>query len=260
MFKICFIDLLATAKAWRLWGLLGWIEIRQRYARSAVGPFWLTISMAVMIGSIGAVYGTLFGQNLSDYLPFLATSLITWTLFSQSINEGCIAYIGASSYIRQAATPKLVFVFQVIWRNIIIFLHNVVIIIALVAIFGVKSWATLPLVIPGLVLFMLNAMWIAMFCAVVSARFRDLPQIISALVQVAFYVSPIMYRPESLHRFAWLVEFNPLTYLLDIVRSPLVGQLPMAESWVVSGITALVGWTFAMAITGRFLKRIPYWV
>ncbi|MBW4048622.1 MAG: ABC transporter permease, partial [Proteobacteria bacterium] len=57
------LDLLASLKSWRLWSLLGWLEIRQRYARSKLGPFWLTISMGVLVASLGVVYGTLFGQN-----------------------------------------------------------------------------------------------------------------------------------------------------------------------------------------------------
>ncbi|MGI4857972.1 MAG: ABC transporter permease [Janthinobacterium lividum] len=260
MFKACSIDLYASIQAWRLWGLLGWIEIRQRYARSAVGPFWLTISMAVVIGSIGTVYGTLFGQKLRDYLPFLSISLLMWGMFAQTINEGCVAYIGSANYIRQAATPKLIFVFQVLWRNVIIFLHNVVIVVLLLAVFGVRNWLYLPLVIPGLLIFLLNAMWLAMICGIVSARFRDLPQIIGALVQVAFYITPIIYRPESLTRFAWIVKYNPLYYLLDLVRTPLMGELPMGNSWLVGIAMAAGGWFFAMLITGRYLKRIPYWV
>ena len=77
-------DLKASLASWRLWTLLGWLEVRQRYARSRVGPFWLTISMGVMIASIGIVYGTLFGQKMTEYLPFLAISLVMWTFFAQT--------------------------------------------------------------------------------------------------------------------------------------------------------------------------------
>lgn len=103
MFNLAFVDLIKSVASWRLWTLLGWLEVRQRYARSRVGPFWLTISMGVMIGSIGVVYGTLFGQKMSDYLPFLATGLVMWNLFSQSVQEGSMAYINSGNYIRQAA-------------------------------------------------------------------------------------------------------------------------------------------------------------
>ncbi|BCF89419.1 ABC transporter permease [Paraburkholderia largidicola] len=260
MFKNISEDLKQSVASWRLWTLLGWLEIRQRYARSRVGPFWLTISMGVMIGSIGVVYGSLFGQKMSDYLPFLAISLVLWTTFAQTVQEGSTAYINSGTYIRQAATPKLIYIFQVLWRNLVILAHNFVIVIVLLAVFGVKSWETLPVFIPALLLYLLNALWIAMVAGLLSARFRDLPQIVAALIQIAFYITPIIYRPNALTRFSFIVEFNPLAHLIDLVRAPLIGQMPDLVTWSVAIVMAVFGWILALAMTGRYLKRIPYWV
>jgi lipopolysaccharide transport system permease protein len=260
MFNLAFVDLKHSLASWRLWTLLGWLEVRQRYARSRLGPFWLTISMGVMIGSIGIVYGTLFGQKMSDYLPFLATSLVLWNAFAQMVQEGSVAYISSGTYIRQASTPKLIYMLQVVWRNLVVLAHNFVIVVLLLAIYGVKDWETLPLFIPGVLIYVLNALWIAMLAGLLSARFRDLPQIIGALIQVAFYVTPIIYRPSALSRFSFVVEWNPLTYLIDIVRAPLTGHAPGALTWGITIGMLVIGWPLAMAMTGRFLKRIPYWV
>src|SRR5690606_23069046 len=109
MFTAALQDLGASLAAWRLWSLLGWLEIRQRYARSKLGPFWLTISMGVIVGSIGLVYGTLFNQSLSDYLPMMGVGLVFWGLLTGIINESCMAYINSAGYIRQTSTPKLLF-------------------------------------------------------------------------------------------------------------------------------------------------------
>ncbi|MCP3718741.1 ABC transporter permease [Paraburkholderia sp. CNPSo 3281] len=260
MLTLSLADLKQSLASWRLWTLLGWIEIRQRYARSRVGPFWLTISMGVLIGSLGVVYGTLFGQPMHDYLPFLAASLVMWGLFSQTINEGSLAYINSASYIRQMSTPKLIYMFQVVWRNLIVTAHNFVIIIGLLLIFGVRDWEILPLFIPALLIFILNALWIAMVAGLLSARFRDLPQIISALLQVAFYVTPIIFRPNALNRFSFIVEWNPLAYLLEVVRGPLIGQMPSPLTWGITIGMAAIGWPIALLLTGRYLKRIPYWI
>jgi lipopolysaccharide transport system permease protein len=253
-------DAWASLRAWRLWSLLGWLEIRQRYARSSLGPFWLTISMAVMIGSIGAVYGSLFGTNLKEYLPFLSIGIVLWTYFSQVISEGSLVYVNSSAYILNAATPRLVFVFQTIWRNSIIFAHNFVIIIILLAAFGTKNWAVMPLFPLALIIYLLNATWVAMIAGLLSARFRDLPQIISSLLQVAFYVTPILYRPNSLNRFLWIITLNPIAYLIDLVRQPLIGQIPAMQPWVISIGMAVLGWPLALWLTGRYSKRIPFWV
>lgn len=260
MFNFALNDLKQSIASWRLWTLLGWLEVRQRYARSRLGPFWLTVSMGVLVGSIGVVYGTLFGQKMSDYLPFLAISLVMWGTLSQIVTEGSTAYISSSHYIRQAATPKLIFMLQVLWRNLVILAHNFLIIVALLLIFGAKSWETLPVFIPALVLYMGNALWMAMVAGLLSARFRDLPQMIAALMQIAFYVTPVIYRPTALNRFSFIVEWNPLAYLIELVRAPLVGQMPSATTWAVTIAMCVLGWLVALALTGRFLKRIPYWV
>ncbi|WP_321783598.1 ABC transporter permease [Paraburkholderia sp. J94] len=260
MLKLALLDLRNSIAAWRLWTLLGWLEVRQRYARSRVGPFWLTISMGVMIASIGIVYGTLFGMHMSDYLPFLASSLVMWNAFSQMVQEGSVAYINSGTYIRQASTPKLIYQMQVIWRNLVVLAHNFVIILILLAIFGVKDWAALALFVPALAVYLLNALWIGMLAGLLSARFRDLPQIISALIQVAFYVTPIIYRPTSLNRFSFIVEWNPLAYMIELVRGPLIGQAPSALTWGVTVGMLVIGWPLALFMTGRYLKRIPYWV
>jgi lipopolysaccharide transport system permease protein len=260
MLPTAFSDLRASLSSWRLWTLLGWIEIRQRYARSRLGPFWLTVSTSVMVATIGVVYSTLFGMNMHEYLPFLAIGLVMWMTFSQITTEGSVAYINGSTYIRQIATPKLIFILQVVWRNVVILGHNFIIVVALLLLFGCKNWLAVPLFIPGLVVFLLNATWIAMLLGLLSARFRDLPQIISALLQVAFYVTPILYRPNALTRFSWIVTYNPLAYLMEIVRAPLVGIVPGSTDWLVTLVMAAIGWLVALYATGRYAKRIPYWV
>jgi lipopolysaccharide transport system permease protein len=260
MLTLLLVDLKQSLASWRLWTLLGWLEIRQRYARSRVGPFWLTISMGVVIGAIGVVYGTLFGQTMREYLPFLAISLVMWNFFAQIVQEGSVAYINSATYIRQAATSKLIFILQVVWRNLIVLAHNFLIVVLLFCVFGVKNWATLLLFIPGLIIYVLNGLWLAMVAGLLSARFRDLPQIITALLQIAFYVTPIMYKPTALTRFSFIVEYNPLAYLIDLVRAPLTGTVPGMLTWGVTVGMAVLGFVFALAVTGRFLKRIPYWV
>ena len=260
-YRIAVRDAAQSLRAWRLWTLLGWLEIRQRYARSKLGPFWLTISTGVLVATLGVVYGSLMGQRIGSYLPIVAIGLVVWNLFSASVNEGAMAYINSASYIRQARTPRLVYVLQAIWRNVVIFGHNAVIVLAVLVLFGVHDVRALPLVLPGLALFVLNAAWIATAAGLLSARFRDLPQIIAALLQVAFYVTPILFRGDMLSAHArWIVVYNPLAYWVDLVRQPLMGVFPSALAWIVGAVAALLGWAAALWLTGRYHKRIPYWV
>lgn len=258
--RFALLDLIASVKSWRLWSLLGWIEIRQRYARSKLGPFWLTISMGTLIAAIALVFGALLGQNMSTYLPMLAIGMVAWTLLSTIIIEGCNAYIMSVQYIRQVNTPRLIYMLQTLWRNTIIFLHNFLIVIVVFGIYGVKNWAMTPLFIPGLVLLMLNALWMAMIAGLVSARYRDLPQIVMSFMTMMFYVTPIMYASNALTKHPWVVELNPFAYLIEVVRAPLMGDHIPARVWIVTLVMTVVGWLVALLLTGRYHKRIPYWL
>ena len=253
-------DLIETLRFWRLWSLLGWLEIRQRYARSTLGPFWLTISMGVLVGTMGVVYGVLLSQNLSSYLPTVAIGIVIWALFSSIVSEGSSAYILSANYIRQVRTPRLIYIFQVAWKSLVIFAHNALIIIFILFFVGIDNPVLSLLSIVGLFLLLLNATWMAAFTGLISARFRDFPQMVQALLQVAFYVTPIVFESKMLGKYDWIVRYNPLSYLVNLIREPLLGVTPSLISWIVAISMTMAGWLVVLYLTGKYHKRIPYWV
>ena len=94
-FRRAIADLWRGLHAWPLWGYLGYHEIRQRYRRSVLGPFWITISMGVMVLALGLLYGTIFKQPLKNYLPYVTTGFIVWGLLSSFITDGLKSFIKA---------------------------------------------------------------------------------------------------------------------------------------------------------------------
>ncbi|MCQ9618271.1 ABC transporter permease [Paenalcaligenes niemegkensis] len=253
-------DIWNSVNASNLWLLLGWVEIRQRYARSKIGPFWLTISMAVLVTALGLVYGTLFKADLKDYLPMLAIGFVFWAFISTSINDGCNAYIAANAYIKQVPTPRGIFVFQTVWRNLIILAHNFVIVVLVLLIFKIDFWRHLPLFVLGFLLVVWNLLWLVTFLSLVCARFRDLPQIVASFIQVIFYITPILFKRDMLDKYPLLIDLNPFAHLIEVVRSPLLGQQVPAESWWVCLVMAVLGSLLALFMHGRYRARIPYWV
>ncbi|MBN1474643.1 MAG: ABC transporter permease [Syntrophaceae bacterium] len=255
-------DIFAALKGYELAGLLGWQDIRQRYRRSSLGPFWLTISMGVLIGALGLVFGTLFASSMREFLPFLTSGLILWTLITTSLNDGCMGFTAAEAMIKQISLPLFTHILRVLWRNLIIFAHNIVILPLVLLIFWIPLQATAFLSILGLVLLMINLSWMALLLSVFCTRFRDVPQIIGNLLQVFFYVTPIIWMPQMLPKRAsiFLLDANPFFHLIEIVRAPLLGGLPSLLSWQVSFLLALAGWIFTILFYGRFRSRIAYWL
>jgi ABC-2 type transport system permease protein len=243
-----------------MWTLLAWQDIRQRYRRSRVGQFWLTISMAVQIASIGVLYAALFGQDISSFLPHLALGFIVWGLLSGLILEGCTAFIGAESIIRQARLPLSLHVFRVVSRNVIVFAHNILIFPVLALIFGISpGWAGL-LSLPGLAVLCVNGIWAGLSLGLISARFRDVPQIVGSIVQVAFFLTPIIWVAEMLPPGSWVLTLNPFHHFVELVRTPLLGGVPGTTSWFVAGAVTIAGCAITLQLYGRYRQRIPYWV
>jgi len=253
-------DLVQGLGSFRLWTLLGWLDIRQRYARSTLGPFWITLSMGVMVGAMGVVYGTLFGQPMARYLPMVGDGFVVWGLIAGVLNESCGAYINNANYIRQNNAGLWVYVFQVAWRQVLMFGHNAVISLALMVAFGFPAAGVAWLAVPGFVLLVANLVWMGQLLAILSARYRDVPQMVACLVQIFFYVTPLMWRPDMLHHYRWILDYNPFSALVDISRAPLLGMAPAARSWAVAAGMAAVGWPVAILVSARKLHLIAYWV
>ncbi|QCO19919.1 ABC transporter permease (plasmid) [Azospirillum brasilense] len=253
-------DLAEGLKRWTLWSTLGWHDIRKRYRRSVLGPFWLTLSMAVLVGSLGLVYGTLFQLDLQNYLPFLSISLATWTLIAAILNEGCMSFVELEALIKNVRIPMSVHVLRILWRNLIIYAHNIVIFAVVAVIFGIWPGAVGLLAFLGVGLLAVNALWVMLLFGMICTRFRDVPLIIASVIQLLFFVTPVMWKPELMGARRGLVVLNPLYHVIELIRAPLLGSAPDWKSWVVVILLALAGWTFTFLCYARFRKRIAYWL
>lgn len=253
-------DLLDGLAAWRLWGRMGWNDILQRYRRSLLGPFWLTASMAIMVVALGFLYAELFNTPIRDFLPFLCTGLLVWNLLATFLSEGGMIFTSAESYIKQVRLPYSIYVYRSSWSKIIIFAHNFVIYFGVLIYFGIWPGAIALLAIPGLILVVLNGALATFYIGILSARFRDIPPLINSVVQLVFFVTPIMWKPELLHRRAYIADINPFFHLIEIVRTPLLGNAPDLKNYLAVLLITAVNLGFAGLVFARFRSRIAYWI
>jgi ABC-type polysaccharide/polyol phosphate export permease len=240
--------------------LLGSQDIRQRYRRSKIGPFWVTLSMGAMIGGMAFLFAGLFHTDVHVYLPTLTLGLIIWGLIGSILTEGCRAFIDAQSVIKQVQLPLSLHVYRLVWRNLIIFAHNFAIFIIVAVFFRIWPGWTGLLAVPGLALICFNGIWVGVLLGVVSARFRDVPQIIGSVVQIAFFLTPIMWQPESLTDHRWILKVNPFYYFVELVRWPLLGQAAGMHVWAGALATTACGSLLAFLLYSRCRRRIAYWL
>lgn len=254
-------DLSGGIRSWRIWYILALNDIRQRYRRSLLGQFWLTISMGITIGAIGIVYSVLLNQSPSSYLPFLGVGLVCWTLIAGIVADSCTAFIQSADFMRQCQLARSLFVWRMLLRNLIVFLHNLPIIVLVLLIFAVPVRWTAVLIAPALVLTMMTATWLGLLLGTLCARFRDLPQIIASLLQIAFLVTPVLYRPEPVSARLWAVtHLNPFASFTSLLRDPLLGQVPDTSHYLIAVLVAFGGMALTFPFFARFRARIVYWL
>ncbi|MGV9795917.1 MULTISPECIES: galactan export ABC transporter permease subunit Wzm/RfbD [unclassified Gordonia (in: high G+C Gram-positive bacteria)] len=251
-----------------LWFHLGWQDIRQRYRRSVLGPLWITIATGVTAVAMGLLYGELFGQDLSKFLPYVALGFIFWAFIESSILDGSEIFAKNEGLIKQLPAPVSVHVYRVVWRQLIIFAHNVVIIVVIFIVFPPPFSFSMLLVIPAMGLFILNAIWVSIVFGILSTRFRDIGQLLTTVVRLVFFMTPIIWSAQSLSETTAgddssrlrIVELNPMFHYLEISRGELLGDNVELYHWIiVLGCTA-VGWAMAMFVMRNYRARVAYWV
>src|SRR5262245_6895471 len=246
-------------KSW-MWSAMAMQDIRLRYRGSMLGPFWLTISMVIMIAAMGLIYARLFNMELTRYLPFLTVGLVVWNFVSTVIIDGCQTFLSAQNVISQVRMPFSVHAWRTVYRNLIILAHNMVIVPFVLVIFHVPVGWSVLIIVPALLVLTINGVWISILLGMISARYRDVPPIVTSFVQVIFFVTPIFWPPEAMGIWMQALPLNPLFAAVDVIRAPLLGEAPLTYSWTVLLVATVLGCLGTFALFAKFRSRITYWV
>ena len=253
-------DLRVGFQNWRLAAALAWLDVRNRYRGSILGPFWMTLSSAIMIAGLGILYSKLFKIPIEEYLPFIAVSLLIWNTLNQIVTEACGSFTTSEAIIRQLPLPYTVHVLRSVFRNVAVAAHNLpLIVIVFLATWHMPGLEAL-LILPGLALFAINAFAGSLLLGMFCARFRDIQQIVTSAMQLAFFLSPVLWKPELLGPSQIWLPLNPFYALMETIRGPLVegGAPPIIWAAAVSYTVVVCALAFVMFV--RFRGRIAFWV
>jgi lipopolysaccharide transport system permease protein len=253
-------DLLGGIRLWRLATNLGWLDIRLRYRGSMLGPFWLTISTGVMVGSLGVLYSALFKMPLREYLPFLALSQVLWAFLATLVSESCGAFTESEGVIRSIRMPFFLFAIRILERNVLVLGHNICVIVVVFALLLMWPGAAALLAIPALPIWIVDALALSLLLGGICARFRDIVPIVNSVMQIAFFLTPVIWKPQQLGIHAVWLPLNPFYDMLEIVRGPLLGEVPSLLVWVgalvYSALLCGIAWAFFLRARGR----ITFWI
>jgi ABC-type polysaccharide/polyol phosphate export permease len=243
-----------------LWFAFALHDIRQRFRRSMLGPFWITISTGVMVLALGLIFGSIFNSNPADFIPYLAAGIIFWSFITSAINESCTTFIKSANDVRSVPVPLSVHFYRTFAGSFLVFAHNLAILAVVIVVF--QRWPTWEwlLLIPGFALFCIVLGSGSLVLAIISTRFRDVPQVIASLLQVVFFVTPIFWSVDQIPRHVAVITLNPVYHLIEVVRAPLLGRIPALETWAAVSGMAVAGLVVAFLLYRRAYPRIAYWV
>jgi ABC-type polysaccharide/polyol phosphate export permease len=260
-FNMAFRDLSNSAHRLGLAWSLAWHDVVSRYRGSILGPFWITLSMGLMVLGIGVVYAKLFGAPISQFLPLVALGIVFFGTISSIITEGCDTFTSAKNMLSQTSLPMFTFVWRTVLRNLINLGHHMVIVVAVLLFYGYWRAMNIPGAVIGLLFLVANAAWISMLLGIASARFRDIPQLVQSIMQFAIFVTPVFWPADRLKGAKHLVlDFNPFYHMLEAVRAPLMGTTIAPHTYSFLAIMAAVGWSIVFSLFAVTRRRIVHYL
>lgn len=245
----------------RLWWTLAKKDVLDRYRRSMLGPLWLTLSVAAMLAAMGPLYAKLFNVPVNKFFPNLAVGIILWTFISGTLTDAANTFIAASTFLKSSPFPLSMFIWRTLARNVITLAHQIIVYVPVAIYSQVPISAVQLLAIPGFIALLVCLHAMAFSMAIICTRFRDVTQVQTTLFQMIIFMTPILWMPSSVPpRAKLLLYLNPFFHMIDVVRAPLVGQLPQEYSW-----PGLLIWTalwslLAMVLFARSRRHLIYWL
>jgi len=246
-----------------VWTHMAFSDIKKRYRRTLLGPFWATISLAIFIASMGLIFSNLWRMDMVNFMPYFTSGFVVWVLVSTIITESCSSLIAFEGLIKQVPIPYLTFSWVVVLRNFIVLMHHSLVYIVVFIACGVKLNANFLLLLPASLIIIFTGIWASLLISICCARFRDLLQVVSSVLQISMFVTPIFWPPENLGsggRAVLLLNGNPLYHFINIMRAPLLGQQPTAYNWCFSIVFSLIGACLTFFVFANVRRKIIYWL
>lgn len=253
-------DLIGSIRRLPLAVTLAVEDVGGKYRRTILGPLWIAIGQAATITAFVVLFSGLFDIPIRDYAPYLAAGFPVWTFIASFMMDMPGAFIQSKGYLESFELPWLMQIWRRTFGYLIVFMHQIVTLFIVMAILDIApSWQMLY-VIPGLIVVMIAGTGFGMFLAVVGARYRDLGHAMGIVAGFLFLFSPVIWRPDQLMENRWALDFNPLYYLLQMVREPLLGRGPEPEVWTWGFVAAALLFLLGYVTFSLSRGRLYHWL
>jgi ABC-type polysaccharide/polyol phosphate export permease len=242
-------------------------ELKARYRGSVLGYLWSLANPLLLLAVYAFVFGFVFHsrfEGAQPYAVFLITGLFPWLWASSSLLEGSMSFIANAGLLRKAVFPVELLPTVAVLSNLAHFLLALPILGAALVLghllgYPLGGWAAL--LMPFIVLLQLPMLvGLALGLSALNVHFKDVRDIVSNLLTLVFFLTPILYPLSTLEAYPalwWLVRLNPFTpFTLAYQQTLFFGVVPDAELWVQMVAVAALSWIAGSWLFGRLRETL----
>lgn len=238
---------------------LAWIEIKLKYNRSILGPFWIVMSSMILIGGLSFVFNALWGLDIKKVIPWISIGIIIWSFIATIVDEGTQMFVN-DIFNNLSIKPSKWCLINV-FKNFIILAHNFIIIIGVLYFCEVELTLNILWVFYGLVVLFINSFCFSILLGFLCTRFRDFILIIRNLMFLIFLITPVFWMPDLLKtNRAILADWNIFFQFIQTIRDPLIGNLPNKFNLLYTSSFTLFFLYLTFFIYRKYEKKINLWI
>jgi ABC-type polysaccharide/polyol phosphate export permease len=255
------------SRVWKLryfWWALVRIDLRKRYRGSAIGMGWSLLQPIAMTAVLCTVFSQIFHAEVRTYAPFLLAGLTVWNFITTVMMQGCQCFFGGEAYIRQHPAPLAIYPLRVTLGASVHLVLGILVVLSMAwCLHGFSNLRALIGLVPALVLLLVFGWSLGICTGVVNVLFQDTMHLTEILLQILFYLTPILYSADLLRQrhLAWFLGMNPMAAFLDLVREPILeGRFPSWEVFALAGAGALLPAAGAALLLSRIERRLVFYL
>ncbi len=261
-FQAATSDIREGLRRWRSWMYLAVENMKNRYRRTVLGPWWLTVQMGVFVTGISIVFAHVQQQNLREFIPYVGVGYIAFILLVGLTNAATSVFVVGSSTLKSTRQPLSNLVLRDVGIEFISFAHNMVLYVVFLVAGVVPFTPKLLLALPIVAVIAVNGLFVGLWLGIAVARFRDVQPFVNSILGVIIFFSPVFLNFNALSSGIknYLLGWNPFTYLIQAFRAPLIGAPLLPSYYIGTAIVTLINVVLGLVVFTRARSRLPYWV
>lgn len=253
-------DIISTLKQPRLWVLLGWRDVQMQFERTRLGPFWMTLQAAAWIGAVIFVFAGIMAPP-REYAVYVAVGIVLYNFITVIVTDSSELFIRNRIVIHSHPNPYFSYILRQVAIAVIQLGLQSLMIVLVFAIARYPVGIEALLVIPGLMLGIIMGVTLTTLFSLLGLRYGDFKFSMLAIMRLGLFITPILWMEEGggwMKRLA--ADINPMAHFIDLIRMPLLGDVPPMSSYLVAiGCVIITGY-FGWKLFARQRSSIPMWI